>query len=787
MATQTLNLDLDLSRLNNKLTQAGGNFEKAFDKAIKNVDKQFDKSFKTNDKKFHAAGMSAGESAGMGIADGFAVGIGASLSMAGISKIFSPMFSYIKRLFSLDFLKILKDLEPITKNGMEKIASKTGGSFIRLSRKIFDISKIGFFDKLFSKFSESAEKEIVDFGLVSDLFDELFELEKLFGNTSDNILDIFKKGFLPSIYGVFDSVKERIKEFSFDAISIFSLLGPELSDNFSSNFDKIKQKTSNVMGYIKSEFSKILSPAKENISQISNIFSTGFNKAFGGISKKTKRALEIGFGLSKLYMSSRLNDLGQVIGKYGPNISNSIIKSLFAGTSKTMSGVKKLSNGIIGGLKTAFSFVKMGAIFATIGVAITASLAFAIKSVFNFAKKFTDAFVPVRKSIESLKRSLSLKGKDSMLGYIEQLSGKIAMLTGTGQEDVVSGMSLALRKGINPKQLEAMSRIALNVMNDPANRVNNMQQAMELVTEAFEGSESAAKRLGINVKNTGDSSADMLARMKEISGQMSTIYGGQPQFIDASKQFEASFNSVKETVGKTLTPFVDGILKKMTEMIIGFVESGKLESMSQTFGEWLEWGFEKLIAIINWMEEPAKRIFNIFSGIFDILSGQIMGLWPALQRLVLTVVDFLAKMLSKVLGEKLSRKIGLEADFSEQFDELDSRIKENAKKMQQGYSKILDQIFTPSNSDVEKTLQRFSRIGAEKLAEAATPGGLPAGPTSDFWITWRLQQQKEREEALKQLADKAKELSAKDDKKIQVNFGIRLTTGGARRKLRRRK
>jgi hypothetical protein len=384
--------------------------------------------------------------------------------------------------------------------------------------------------------------------------------------------------------------------------------------------------------------------------------------------------------------------------------------------------------------------------------------------------------------MSSIQRSLKSIGESKSFSKVIQSANNISMLTGTGGEDVLAAQSLMIRRGLGVDKLDAVSRVAVNVMQDPANKVNNLLQASELVLEAMEGSVSAAERLGIKVKNTGDSSADLAARMQEITAGINAIYGGNPQLISATQQFSSAWNSVRETIGSVVKPYTDRIFADFSKIIVGFIESGALEETFDYIAAATETIYNFFIELANDIEMTSKTVFNIFEGIGTMIGGAIDGIIPTAKIAVLTIVQFLAESIEKVLGETLSSKIGIDS-------KVIAKAKEQAgNQLMQAtgaFNAGINQIYSPMATG-NPTLNRFRFAGAASFASAMASGSGEISASGKFLAELEEKRKKERDEALKTLAEKAKEMAETNNQNITLSVGIRTQRGGARRAVRRR-
>jgi hypothetical protein len=670
---QLLNLDIDLSKFNNKLSTAGQGLEKTFSAAISNVDKKFEKSFEFNKKKIDGKELSksaesAGEKAGLGFSGAFLAVFAGQLAAGQLSKAILP--NLIRPIIRLSY-------------ETKKFTRESSKSLNDYAKKVKETSDL----KLFKKQNESI------FTFIADQQNKVLAIKKDEQNLS-------KK-----------EISENIKILK--------------------QADR-KLEWQKKMNYLSLQYTKSISVAAS---------------AFVGLGK--------------------------------------VISSVLKGFARFVSFATK---GLISIINVIGKIAKSATLITAPFVAIATVIGYALKKIWDLGKAAYDAYTPIRMATKSLETTLSgmFKKPSKELKKFVNDANDISLVSGADAQDVLAAQSQLLRGGFDPSQVKALLSAAINVMDDPANKVNNMQDAVTKIMDALNGSESAAKQLRLSFRATGDDAASMEARAREIAESMTSVYGGAPKFKNVSKQFTNVWNEITLIIGEKLTPFFEKTITQAIDLVQGFIVSGAIDDLANklftafdTIKEFLlsfftdiENIYDLLVAIFNKATIVIGNFFvSMINKISALFSGMLEGLlYPLTKALEVLGKGNIAKSITDSIGN-LKTDIIL-GDTTQVNKELDDAIDR----------------YMSGKSKTGNYLQDIMGQGAASIARAnlAVAGAGDISASAQFLAEASKKRKEERDEALKILAEKAKELGT-NSQEIQLSFGIKTLRSDRFRRVRARR
>lgn len=169
---------------------------------------------------------------------------------------------------------------------------------------------------------------------------------------------------------------------------------------------------------------------------------------------------------------------------------------------------------------------------------------------FTFKEAIGEA-IEAQNAMQSLRGAMALAGQDaaSASAQFKTFAENLQRTTGVSDDLIVKNASLLISLGkLSGEGLQQASKAALDLS---AGRMIPLEEAFEKVARAAQGHTESLKRLGIEVKKTGDATTDFNAALEKIS----SAFGGQAQaqfntFGGALKGVANAFKDVLEEIGK---------------------------------------------------------------------------------------------------------------------------------------------------------------------------------------------------------------------------------------------
>lgn len=187
-----------------------------------------------------------------------------------------------------------------------------------------------------------------------------------------------------------------------------------------------------------------------------------------------------------------------------------------------------------------------------------------------FGKRAVEAFAQAETSQMKLVQAYSKFSalSDVPIDSIRQLAAELQSLTGTDDDLLAAAAATLARFELTGTAIEQL----LPLVNDFAILTGrDVVDASEAVGKAFMGNARALKELGIDFKATGDRGKDLetiMAALEEKAGGTGEAFGQTAQ--GGLARASAAFNDLQETIGSTLVPVLNGMLKVVEPLVRAF-------------------------------------------------------------------------------------------------------------------------------------------------------------------------------------------------------------------------
>jgi hypothetical protein len=295
-------------------------------------------------------------------------------------------------------------------------------------------------------------------------------------------------------------------------------------------------------------------------------------------------------------------------------------KRSLQGFGKSIFSVK----GFIGGLVTAAAVKRMAD--------------FAIGAV-----KLAHALADARDSLRNV-----IKATGSRLNFDDanRQAETISMATGSSRGDVMQSQTDLVGRGFGAAQTKEIMALAASVSTRTG---KSIQESTKLIADGLSGKVMAAKRIGVQVAQSGDKVKDA----EEFARQMRAIYGGLgSQLTNPFDRLSATLTRMKENIGEAIGPALDSVATTISDILNGMgseelgarlrnIVDGVLE-----FGGKLDWLYQIFHAVVAMLGEFASFVIQTFTeGIpasFKLLIGEILG-----------AVDGAIRSISETAADKL--------------------------------------------------------------------------------------------------------------------------------------
>lgn len=241
------------------------------------------------------------------------------------------------------------------------------------------------------------------------------------------------------------------------------------------------------------------------------------------------------------------------------------------GTQAT-GAVSKFSGGITGLLGKFNDLSKKGGVTGAVlgGVGLGAGLsAFglvqgAIGGVADALGGAVQAAIDDEKATAQLNQTIkaNVKGWDGNNEAVDSAIAKGAQLAFT-DDDVRDGLNQLIPRTHDIAQANKLNALAMDLARAKG---MSLGEAATLVGKAYSGQASALKRVGINIKNTKDSTAALAELQKMVSGQADK-YAGTTQ--GAMERMDIATSEAMESIGYAIKPVVAAFAGLAADVISG--------------------------------------------------------------------------------------------------------------------------------------------------------------------------------------------------------------------------
>lgn len=425
-----------------------------------------------------------------------------------------------------------------------------------------------------------------------------------------------------------------------------------------------------------------VSSAKDAKAAIDNVANTKFTSLSKGIVNLAK---DVGSSAASIGKGAAGGALA--IGKGAQNLVGGALKGV-GGLAKGIGGA--LAGGGISGISGAVG----GGIGLIVGGPMGAAIGTAMAS--GAAKLFESSIGAAMKENRLNDRMEQIFGANTAI--LDETAEKIKTAFGFDDEDSKAAMNMLGQMGMGAvKTANSMSLVA-----DIARAKNmSLSDSARLVGKAYQGSEGAARKLGIQIVKSGDPIKDQAAMMDQLQskfgGAAATYAKNMPPFERLKLAVDDLMKSVGQKLIPIVVPFITWVADALTELISGEGFDSLVGSLVSGFK--IAWGYAKEIGLTviqmvatGW--EVIKQLPTVIGGMWN--SGKLMEwvtamigaifkiVWDgcvlvgglaktAIMDGVPMIVGFLGKALTDMLrstfGDYLSKKLGL-TNASATFNEM---------------------------------------------------------------------------------------------------------------------
>lgn len=365
-------------------------------------------------------------------------------------------------------------------------------------------------------------------------------------------------------------------------------------------------------------------------------------------------------------------------------------------------GGKNVGDGIEGGLS------KMG------GTLLKTAAGFAVAFAGAFAlKHLVDAGTEASETVRRLDFALQATGQytPELSAHMVQFAENLHEVAHASTDAVIQGETLLTQMTkLRGDGLEKATKAAVDLA---AGMNIDLGSAFQLVERAANGHITQLKRMGFDLKETGDKALDFAQALNAISVFQGAAEARSHTFVGALERIEYASKSMVKTVGQAIvdSPVVTGIMNLIAEAKEKTAKAFKeFFGQGDVIGDMILKLLDFAVAITDYVVPPLELFYNIGKIVFMGVSEAVALVYGG----ILKLGEGLGYVLSKLPG--LS-EVG--TSLKAMMEDLAAANDETIQKLMGDTDQAISDIYNFSGTDAAKKYAEQLRANVQQAAEDA--------------------------------------------------------------------